>query len=152
MTKWCAPNSRFDRWGRHSCLAASRLVSTRVARVTGCRTRSVPMSGDAAGMSACATGLLPPGVEFVDARAEVLHGAGAADLHGGGELAILDGEIAAQDAVLAHLLEGGELFVDAQHGLLDLREHGRRSCHLGGRTAFPRLHALQGFGDGKVDV
>ena len=35
--------------------AVSRLVSTRVAGVTRCRTKSVPMSGDAAGMSACAT-------------------------------------------------------------------------------------------------
>src|ERR1039458_7989271 len=35
--------------------AVSRLVSTLVAGVTGCRTKSVPMSGDAAGMGACAT-------------------------------------------------------------------------------------------------
>src|ERR1035437_6327580 len=35
--------------------AVSRLVSTRAACVTRCRTKSVPLSGDAAGMSACAT-------------------------------------------------------------------------------------------------
>src|ERR1017187_5932933 len=35
--------------------AVSRLVSTRLACVTRCRTKSVPMSGDAAGTSACAT-------------------------------------------------------------------------------------------------
>jgi len=35
--------------------AVSRLVSTHFAGEAQCRTRSVPMSGDAAGMSACAT-------------------------------------------------------------------------------------------------
>ena len=35
--------------------AVSRLVSTRFAGVTRCRTKSVPRSGDAAGRSACAT-------------------------------------------------------------------------------------------------
>jgi hypothetical protein len=35
--------------------AVSRLISTLFVGVTRCRTKSVPMSGDAAGMSACAT-------------------------------------------------------------------------------------------------
>src|ERR1019366_8380060 len=35
--------------------AVSRLVSTRVAGLARCRAKSVPMSGDAAGRSACAT-------------------------------------------------------------------------------------------------
>ena len=35
--------------------AVSRLVSTPVADVKRCRTKGVPMSGDPAGMSACAT-------------------------------------------------------------------------------------------------
>src|ERR1035438_3846767 len=42
-------------WRRHSCLPCRRLVSTLLADVTPCRTKSVPMSGDAAGRSACAT-------------------------------------------------------------------------------------------------
>src|ERR1035438_7776969 len=43
--------------------AVSRLVSTRFAGVTRCRTKSVPMSGDAAGMSACATSCPTDGCE-----------------------------------------------------------------------------------------
>src|ERR1035441_10171413 len=120
MTKWCAPSSRSSAHSTNPSAdvaqalvpAVSRLVSTRFAGGTRCRTKSVPRSGDAAGRSACATALLPAGVEFVDALAEVFHGLGAADLHGGGEFAVLDGKIAAQDTVLAHLLEGGELFVE----------------------------------------
>src|ERR1017187_5503233 len=42
-------------WRRHSCLPCRRLVSTLLADVTPCPTKSVPMSGDAAGRSACAT-------------------------------------------------------------------------------------------------
>ena len=38
--------------------AVSRLVSTLFVGVRRCRTKSVPMSGDAAGRSACATDYL----------------------------------------------------------------------------------------------
>jgi hypothetical protein len=43
--------------------AVSRLVPTRIAGVARCRTTNVPMSGDAAGMSACATSYSAPSVE-----------------------------------------------------------------------------------------
>src|ERR1019366_2615926 len=95
--------------------------------------------------------LLPPGVEFVDALAEVLYGARAADLHGGRQFAVLDGEIAAQYAMLAHLLEGSELSVHSHHRLVNFGDHRRCLCDLGRRTAFPLFHAFQRFGDGKVD-
>src|ERR1035438_1458912 len=99
---------------------------------------------------ACPT-LLPAGVELVDALAEIFHRARAADLHGGRELAVLDGKIAAQDAVLAYLLERRELFVDAYHRPLDLGDHRRRLRDLDGRAPSPLLHAFQGFGGGEVD-
>src|ERR1035438_3875261 len=117
MTKWCAPSSRFERWGRRGTLLGP----------------------------ACPT-LLPAGVELVDALAEIFHRARAADLHRGRELAVLDGKIAAQDAVLAYLLERRELFVDAYHRLLDLGDHRRRLRDLVGRAPFPLLHAFQRFG------
>ena len=63
---------------------------------------------------------LPAGVKLVDLLLEILHGARAPHLHGGGQLALLDGKIARQDAVFADLLEGRELFVHARHSLVDL--------------------------------
>src|ERR1035437_5921175 len=48
--------------------AVSRLVSTRVVRGARCRTKSVPRSGDAAGMSACATGACSPSFEHLAQR------------------------------------------------------------------------------------
>src|SRR5215472_17090772 len=64
------------------------------------------------------------GVELGDVVAEVVQSARAAQFHGGGQLASLDGEIAGQDAVFAHLLEGGQLTVHALYCLLAFSQHG----------------------------
>src|SRR5487761_2033078 len=62
-------------------------------------------------------------VHFADDGAEVFEDATAADFHGGGHFAELDGEIAVEDAEFADLFKGRELFVDAGDGFADAIDH-----------------------------
>src|SRR5258708_13425900 len=86
-----------------------------------------------------------PRIQLLDHLPMVLQYPASPDLHGRGDLAMLDREIALQDAKAADLLERRELLVRLCHRLLHLRDHHGRSRNLLRRTALEFLHPLEAF-------
>src|SRR5579864_6221344 len=91
------------------------------------------------------------GVQLLDVTAKVFEHAHAPHFHGGGELALLDGEFARDDAELADLLELRELLVNATDDAAHLGLHGWSIGERCGRTALVSFHSVQQLGDAGVD-
>src|SRR5579863_2883172 len=91
------------------------------------------------------------GVQLLDVAAEVFEHAHASHFHGSGELALLDGEFARDDAEFADLLELRELLIDATDDAAHLGLHGWSVGERRGRTALISFHSVQQLGDAGVD-
>src|SRR5579871_244272 len=94
---------------------------------------------------------LAAGVQLVDLFLEVLHGSSAPHLHRRRQLALLDAEIARENAVLTHLLERRQVFIHARHRFLNLSRHRLGLRNLLDRPAAPCVHPLNRLGVDAVD-